>query len=122
MKCLDNKGKKYELIYRRGSRTGILYGSPKCHKPVINNCPKFCSILSAIGTPANKFDKFLVCILPLLRVNEFFGTFSDEVSSFCLDHFIASLDVKSLFTNIPLNGIINIYVFISFVLSTRYTT
>ena len=122
MKCLDNKGKKYELIYRRGSRTGILYGSPKFHKPVINNCPKFCSILSAIGTPANKFDKFLVCMLPLLRVNEFFGTFSDEVSSFCLDHFIASLDVKSLFTNIPLMGLLTFLLIICFVIPTQFIT
>ena len=33
--------KLIELIYPRGSRPGILYGSPKVHKPVVNNCPKF---------------------------------------------------------------------------------
>ena len=44
MKRLENEGiiseKEYELIYPRGSRPGILYGSSKVHKPVINNCPE----------------------------------------------------------------------------------
>ena len=35
-------------------------------------------------------------------------SFADEVSSFCPDHFMASLDAKSLFTNIPLNEVIDI--------------
>ena len=35
-------------------------------------------------------------------------SFADEVSSFCPDHFMASLDVESLFTNIPLNEVIDI--------------
>ena len=35
-------------------------------------------------------------------------SFEDEVSSFCPDHFMASLDVESLFTNIPLNEVIDI--------------
>ena len=42
--------KEYELIYPRGSRPGILYGSSKIHKPVISNCPKFRLILLTIGT------------------------------------------------------------------------
>ena len=52
IKRLENEGKisekEYELIYPRDSRPGILYGSPKVHKPVINNCPKFRPILSTI--------------------------------------------------------------------------
>ena len=36
--------------------------------------------------------------------------FADKVSSFCADHFMASLDVESLFTNIPLNEVIHICV------------
>ena len=46
--------KEYELIYPRGSRPGILYESPKVHKAVINNCPKFRPILSTIGTRTTK--------------------------------------------------------------------
>ena len=43
IKPLENERKiseqEYELIYFRVSRPGILYGSPKVHKTVINNCP-----------------------------------------------------------------------------------
>ena len=104
--------KEYEVIYPRGSRPGILYGSPKVHKPVIDNCPKFRPILSTIGTPTYKLAKFLVPIFSPLTSNEFSVhdsfSFADEVSSFCPDHFMASLDVESLFTNIPLNEVIDI--------------
>ena len=111
IKRLENEGKisekEYELIYSRGYRPGILYGSPKVHKPVINDCPKFRPILSTIGTPTYKLTKFLVPILSPLTSNEFSVhdsfSFADEVSSFCPHHFMASLDVESLFTNIPLN-------------------
>ena len=116
IKRLENKGKisekEYELIYPRGSRPGILYGSPKFHKPVINNCPKLHLVLSTIGTLTYKLANFLVPILSPLTSIEFsvHGSFSfaDEVSSFCPDHFMASLDVESLFTNIPLNEVIDI--------------
>ena len=61
IKRQENEGKiseeEYELIYPRGSRPGILYGSPKVHKPAINNCPKFRPILSTIGTPTYKLAK-----------------------------------------------------------------
>ena len=73
IKRLENEGKisekEFELIHSRGSRPGILYGSPKVHKPVINNYPKFCPILSSIGTPTYKLAKFLVSILSPLRCN-----------------------------------------------------
>ena len=116
IKRLENKGKisekEYELIYPKGSRPGILYGSPKFHKPVINNCPKLHLVLSTIGTLTYKLANFLVPILSPLTSIEFsvHGSFSfaDEVSSFCPDHFMASLDVESLFTNIPLNEVIDI--------------
>ena len=75
IKRLENEGKisekEYELIYPRGSRPGILHGSPKIHKPVINNCPKFRPILSTIGTPTYKLGHFLVSILSPLTSNEF---------------------------------------------------
>ena len=111
IKCLQNEGKisekEYRLIYLRGYRQGILYGGPKVHKPVIINCPKFRPILSTIGTPTYKLAKFLVPILSPLTSNEFSVhdsfSYADEVSSFCPHHFMASLDVESLFTNIPLN-------------------
>ena len=116
IKRLENEGKisekEYELIYPRGFRPGILYGSPRVHNPVTNNCPNFRPILPAIGAPACKSAKFLVPILSSLTVNEFLVhdsfSFAGEVSSFCPDHFMASLDVESLVTNIPLNEVIDI--------------
>ena len=104
--------KEYELIYPRGSRPGILYGSSKVHKPVINNCPKFSPILSTIGTPTYKLAKALVPILSPLTSNDVLVEntflFADEVSSFCPDHFMANLDVKSFFINLSLNEVIDI--------------
>ena len=116
MKRLENEGiiseKEYELIYPRGSRPGILYGSSKVHKPVINNCPKFSPILSTIGTPTYKLAKALVPILSPLTSNDVLVEntflFADEVSSFCQDHFMASLDVKRFFINLSLNEVIDI--------------
>ena len=116
IKRFENEGKisekEYQLIYLMGSRPGILYGSPKVHKPVINNCPKFRPILSTIGTPTYKLAKFLVPILSPLTSNEFSVhdsfSFADKVSSLCPDHFMTRLDVESLFTNITLNEVIDI--------------
>ena len=89
-----------------------MYESPKVHKPVINNCPKFRPILSTIGTPTYKIAKFLVPILSPLTSSEFSVhdsfSFADNFSSFCPDHFMTSLDIESLFTNIPLNEVIDI--------------
>ena len=56
--------------------------------------------------------KFLVSIFSPLTVNEFSVhdsfSFADEVPSFLSDHFMASFDVESLFTNIPINKVIYI--------------
>ena len=45
------------------SRSGILYGNPKAHKPVADNMPKFRPILSAINTPGYNLAKFLRSVL-----------------------------------------------------------
>ena len=57
--------------------------------------------------------KFLVpSLLAPLTINEFLVhdlfSFAEEVSSFCPDHFMASLNVESLFTTIPLNEVTGI--------------
>ena len=41
----------YKELYPRGLQTGIIYGLFKFHKPLNNNVPKLCPILSAINTP-----------------------------------------------------------------------
>ena len=103
--CLTKK--EYDSIYPTGSRPGILYGNAKVHKPIIDNCPSFRPILSAIGTPTYNLAKFLVPILSPLTVNEFIVhdsfSFAEEVVNFDANCIMASLDVESLFTNIPLD-------------------
>ena len=94
-----------------GSKPGILYGQAKVHKPVEDNCPSFRPILSAIGTPTYHLAKFFVPILKPLTENEYTVhdsfSFSSEVSKFNAKNLMASLDVESLFTNIPLEETID---------------
>ena len=63
--------KEYDSIYPTGSSPGIIYGSAKLHKPIIDNCPSFRPILSATETPTYNLAMFLVPILLSLTVNEF---------------------------------------------------
>ena len=109
----NNKISKDELlkICPVGSRPGILYGNPKVHKPVVDNMPKFRPILSAINTPGYNLAKFLIPILEPLTHNEFTVkdsfSFAKEITKYDSSLFMASLDVESLFTNIPLKETIN---------------
>ena len=96
---------QYLKICPSGSKPGILYGQVKVHKPVKDNCPSLRPILSAIGTPTYDLAKFLVPILKPLTENEYtvhdsfsFGNVRKPSSK----NLMASLDVESLFTNIPL--------------------
>ena len=54
LKRLENSGtlstEQYKKIKAVGSRPGILYGLFKVHKAIIDICPPFRPILSAIGT------------------------------------------------------------------------
>ena len=67
---------------------------------------KFRPILSAINTPGYNLAKFLIPILEPLTHNEFAVkdsfSFVREITKYDSSFFMASLDVKSLFTNIPL--------------------
>ena len=89
-----------------GTTPGIVYGNPKVHKTVVNNTPKFRPILSAVNTPTNSLAKFLNPILSPLTTNEFTVKnsfdFAEEVVNYDHNLYMASLDVESLFTNIPL--------------------
>ena len=70
LKDLKNSEVIFETVYKslkpRGSRFGILYGLCKVHKQLVDNCPPFRPIMSAIKTPKFKLDKFLV---PLSRAD-----------------------------------------------------
>ena len=109
----NNKISKDELlkICPVGSRPGILYGNPKVRIPVVDNMPKFRPILSAINTPGYNLAKFLIPILEPLTHNEFTVkdsfSFAKEITRYDSSLFMASLDVESLFTNIPLKETMN---------------
>ena len=74
------------------------------HK-VITVCSPFISILSAIGTSSYKLAKCLVPKLSLITFNEFtvkyFFAFAEEIVHQDSKLFMGSLDVNTLFTNIP---------------------
>ena len=91
-----------------------MYGLAKVHKQLVNICPPFRPILSAIGTPTYNIAKFLVPILKPLTTNDYTLKDTFEFSRDILNQnpnlFMASLDVDSLFTNIPLDETINIII------------
>ncbi len=113
LKSIFNKGILHQDIYNKlvpaGSKPGRLYSLSKIHKPGAPLRP----ILSAINTPSYALAKFLVPILAPVTSNQYTVkdsfSFAKEISSIKSDGlFMASLDVKSLFTNIPLDETIEI--------------
>ena len=95
-----------------GSPFGILYVLVKVHKIVTDILPSFRPILSAIGTPTFRLAKFLFPILEPLTTNECTikdsFTFAEELQSFDSKLVMASFDIESLFTNIPLQETIDL--------------
>ena len=89
-----------------------MYSSFKVHKASVENCPPFRPILAALNTPTFKLVKFLVLILKPLTKNESTVKDSFHFAKEIVDQqhnlFMGSLDVDSLFTNIPLEETIEI--------------
>ena len=95
-----------------GPNPARLYGLPKIHKPTVDGLPKYRPIISQIGSSTYKIAKFLLTFVQPFTTNE--HTVKDTF------HFVsmldgknhrlvmASLDVESLFTNIPLKETIDI--------------
>ena len=90
----------------------IMYGSCKVHKIYVDGCPPFRPILSPLQTSTYKLEKYLVPILEQLTTNKYtvkdsfnFATGIVEQDS---SNFMGSLDIDSLFTNIPLKETIEI--------------
>ena len=102
----------YIKLKPRGSRFGFLYGLCKTHKKVLDKCLPFIPILSAIKTPSYNLAKFLVPLIEPITKNNFTVKnsfeFSKEICEQNPEYFMASLDVESLFTNIPLEETIKI--------------
>ena len=89
-----------------------MYGLSKIHKPLINNFPKLRPILSAINTATYSSAKFFVPLLKCFTMNEYTLKDSFEFAKDIINQnsgcFMASLDVDSLFTNVPLDETIKI--------------
>ena len=62
---------QYKKVKTMGSNQGILYGLCKVHKAVVDVCPPFRPILSAIGTTTYKLAKYLVPKLASITADEF---------------------------------------------------
>ena len=98
----------YKRLYASGTGPGILYGLPKIHKTNFANNFKFRPIFAAYNTPSYELAKFLVPILSPLTTNEYTvdnsSKFVDEITRIpdADKLYMASFDVESLFTNIPL--------------------
>ena len=91
-------------------KPGYLYGNPKTHKDLEN--PPLRPIISQIGTPAYEIAKSLNDLLKKYIPDNFSiestDQFIDMVKSVPLSGLIASLDVTSLFTNVPVRETVDI--------------
>ena len=111
-KLLNNKvitKDTYNYVSPSGSSPGILYGLPKVHK---KECPMR-PILNTIGTFNYNLAKFFVPIIEPVTTNQFTlknsYEFVKELSDLKIPNGVmASFDVVSLFTNIPLDETIEI--------------
>jgi hypothetical protein len=100
----------YDNLRAVGSSPGKLYGLPKTHKAGVPLRP----ILSAITCHNYKLAKFLVPLLTPIASSEY--TVSDvfnfakemQQAVFSQRHLMISLDIESLFTNVPVSETIEI--------------
>ena len=90
-----------------------MYELAKIHKALEDEISSFHPIVSAIGTPTYKLAKFCDQLLKPLTNNEYTikdsFSFAKEVLEFDASLFMASFDIKPLFTNITLTKTLNIY-------------
>ena len=91
-----------------------MYGLSKIHKPLVNGFPRLRPILSAINTGTYKWAKFFVTLLKPFTSNNYTVKdsfdFAKDITQQSSKLFMASLDVDSLFTNVPLDETIEICV------------
>ena len=112
-KCfsIDDDGQKN--LENSGSTPRKVYGLPKVHKRKDTDVP-FRPILSTIDTHNYNLSKFLVTLLAGVSRSvytiKYLLTFPSKISKSRNDYyrFMASFDMASLFTNIPVNKNINI--------------
>ena len=120
-KQIDNvlKSLLHLIVYLRKSlkpvwtRPSKMYELCKVKKDIVNKCLTFRLILSTIKNPTNKLPKFLVPVLKsftnnVYTVKESF-TFVEKIVDQDSKFFIGNLYADLIFTNIPLEGTIDIY-------------
>ena len=106
----------YKELFASGSRPGVLYGLPKIHK--INTPIR--PILSTIGTHNYNLAKFIIPFIDKWSHNQFTVKNSLDFVNFIWDTngsnnlVMASFDITSLFTNLPIIETINIILNLTF--------
>ncbi|KAL5263627.1 hypothetical protein ACHWQZ_G008854 [Mnemiopsis leidyi] len=102
---------QYTELYPNGSHIGVMYGLPKVHKRGNPMRP----ICSAVGTATYQLGKFVAKIIQPTAVSSHGTDFNDtfQFVSQLLDldfqeSIMASFDVQSLFTNVPLAETIDV--------------
>ena len=94
------------------TRPGIMHKNFKVHEQQVYGCPLFRPILSGLQTSACNLAKFLVPILNPLTKNEYTVKdsfqFAEEICEQDPTLSMGSLDVDSLFANMPLDETIDI--------------
>ena len=115
--------KQYKELYPRGSQPGIMNALSKIHKPLNNNFPKLLLILLAIDAATYGWAKVFDFLLKRFTENKYtfkdsFG-FGKDINNQSSNCFMELLDVDSLFTNIPLDK--NIIIFINELFKSEIT-
>ena len=108
---------EYKPLYPTGSRPGKFYGTAKMHKLSLNgkvdDLP-LQPLISNINTATYNLAKFLSKLLAALRESEYTvkntKNFVDNIKKDNIqkDYKMVFFDVKSLFTNVPLDRTINV--------------
>ena len=102
---------EYKRLYPNGSHIGVLYGLPKVHKVNVPTRP----ICSMVGTSIYELGKYIADIIKPaatsslgINLTNTFQFVEQKGRKDLSDVHMISFDVKSLFTNIPLNKTIKI--------------
>ena len=105
---------EHDNLYPSGSAPARVYGTPKMHKfSSSDSFPKLCPVVSSIGTFNYNLARFLCDLLSPLVLNDcsckYTFSFVSQIKNANLSKkLLVSYDVTSLFTNIPLQGTIDI--------------
>lgn len=102
----------YKKSYPTGSYLGKFYGAAKIHKPLVNHGINNLPIRSNLNTVTYNLAKYHFKLLSPLKqlgntvnTKEFIKEFKPKLSH---EHNMVLFDVKSLFTNVPLDCTIEI--------------